>query len=101
MTPTERRSRAARLGWIRSKRRERLQAAILQAIDEYRDEGYTFAVRWPGGAVVDREQIARLFYWKLVQAGVLQGESAIGYAELEAEEVAEAERQISAGLADG
>lgn len=77
-----RRSRAARLGWARRLRRERLQSEILQAIDELRDAGYVFSVRWPEGKPLDREHVARVLYWKLVELGTIRAESAMGYEEL-------------------
>lgn len=97
----EPRARAARLGWIRRRIRDRLQAGILAAIDELRDDGYAFSALWPSGKPIEREQMARILYWNLQKNGTIQAEGAIGYGELEAAEVAEAERQISAGLDDG
>lgn len=78
-----RRSRAARLGWIRSKRRAELQAAVLQAIDELRDDGYAFSALWPSGKPIEREAMARILYWNLQKSGAIQAESSIGYEELD------------------
>lgn len=77
-----RRRDASRLGWRRRKRRDELQAALLGAIDELHSEGYGFALFWPSGKPLDRIHVARLLYWKLATAGVLQAEQAIGYEDL-------------------
>lgn len=80
---TARRSRAGRLGWIRRKRREEIQTAIAEGLDELRDRGHGIALFWPTGKAMDRPTIARFLYWMLVQNGAVQAEQAIGYEALD------------------
>jgi hypothetical protein len=78
-----RRSRAARLGWIRRQRREEIQATIAAELDRLRDAGHGISFFWPTGKPMDRATISRFLYWSLVQSGAVQGESAIGYEALD------------------